>query len=177
MKKSLPSNAKISKEAKETVQECVPEFISFVTGKASYKCQREKRKTINGDDLPWAMKTTSRSTEAQGGVASMTRQEEDPSQQQQQHHNTSNTNLQHGSNNDQTNAVLNANNISMSTSKVDLFNGGFYFLEGQQQQQQVTQNYNLVSAGTYNLSRINESGDVNGNRDLATHHLHNGIGW
>ncbi|XP_008233563.2 PREDICTED: uncharacterized protein LOC103332591 [Prunus mume] len=69
MKKSLPSNAKISKEAKETVQECVPEFISFVTGKASYKCQREKRKTINGDDLPWAMKTTSRSTEAQGGAA------------------------------------------------------------------------------------------------------------
>ncbi|CAL9001281.1 unnamed protein product [Prunus brigantina] len=69
MKKSLPSNAKISKEAKETVQECVSEFISFVTGKASYKCQREKRKTINGDDLPWAMTTTSRSTEAQGGAA------------------------------------------------------------------------------------------------------------
>lgn len=33
------------------------EFISFVTGEASDKCQREKRKTINGDDLLWAMTT------------------------------------------------------------------------------------------------------------------------
>ncbi|KAL6544550.1 Nuclear transcription factor Y subunit B-3 [Orobanche minor] len=57
MKKSLPPNAKISKDAKETVQECVSEFISFVTGEASDKCQREKRKTINGDDLLWAMTT------------------------------------------------------------------------------------------------------------------------
>ncbi|CAN6574095.1 unnamed protein product [Malus baccata var. baccata] len=46
MKKALPANAKISKDAKETVQEC-----------ASDKCQREKRKTINGDDLLWAMTT------------------------------------------------------------------------------------------------------------------------
>jgi nuclear transcription Y subunit beta len=57
MKKALPANAKISKDAKETVQECVPEFISFITGEASDKCQREKRKTINGDDLLWAMTT------------------------------------------------------------------------------------------------------------------------
>ncbi|KAK9062271.1 hypothetical protein SSX86_019457 [Deinandra increscens subsp. villosa] len=57
MKKSLPANAKISKEAKETVQECVSEFISFITGEASDKCQREKRKTINGEDLLWAMTT------------------------------------------------------------------------------------------------------------------------
>ncbi|CAM0911111.1 unnamed protein product [Alopecurus aequalis] len=57
MKRALPANAKISKEAKETVQECVSEFISFVTGEASDKCQREKRKTINGDDLLWAMTT------------------------------------------------------------------------------------------------------------------------
>ncbi|KAG6493913.1 nuclear transcription factor Y subunit B-3-like [Zingiber officinale] len=57
MKKALPANAKVSKEAKETVQECVSEFISFVTGEASDKCQREKRKTVNGDDLLWAMAT------------------------------------------------------------------------------------------------------------------------
>ncbi|XP_057753700.1 nuclear transcription factor Y subunit B-3-like isoform X1 [Arachis stenosperma] len=57
MKKALPANAKISKEAKETVQECVSEFISFITGEASDKCQKEKRKTINGDDLLWAMTT------------------------------------------------------------------------------------------------------------------------
>jgi nuclear transcription Y subunit beta len=57
MKKALPANAKIAKDAKETVQECVSEFISFITSEASDKCQREKRKTINGDDLLWAMNT------------------------------------------------------------------------------------------------------------------------
>ncbi|KAJ4896950.1 Nuclear transcription factor Y subunit B-7 [Raphanus sativus] len=57
MKKVLPGNGKISKDAKETVQECVSEFISFVTGEASDKCQREKRKTINGDDIIWAITT------------------------------------------------------------------------------------------------------------------------
>ncbi|CAI7920832.1 unnamed protein product [Closterium sp. NIES-53] len=57
MKKALPQNAKIAKDAKETVQECVSEFISFITSEASDKCQREKRKTINGDDLLWAMST------------------------------------------------------------------------------------------------------------------------
>ncbi|KAL5136896.1 Nuclear transcription factor Y subunit B-8 [Glycine soja] len=57
MKKALPPNGKIAKDAKETVQECVSEFISFVTSEASDKCQREKRKTINGDDLLWAMTT------------------------------------------------------------------------------------------------------------------------
>ncbi|KAJ1387673.1 hypothetical protein SESBI_39740 [Sesbania bispinosa] len=57
MKKALPANGKIAKDAKETVQECVSEFISFVTSEASDKCQKEKRKTINGDDLLWAMAT------------------------------------------------------------------------------------------------------------------------
>lgn len=33
------------------------EFISFVTSEACDKCQQEKRKTINGDDLLWAMAT------------------------------------------------------------------------------------------------------------------------
>ena len=57
MKKVIPPNGKISKDAKETVQECVSEFISFVTGEASDKCQREKRKTINGDDVIWVITT------------------------------------------------------------------------------------------------------------------------
>ncbi|MCD7456620.1 Nuclear transcription factor Y subunit B-5 [Datura stramonium] len=55
MKQILPQNAKISKEAKETMQECVSEFIAFVTGEASEKCRKEKRKTVNGDDVCWAM--------------------------------------------------------------------------------------------------------------------------
>lgn len=31
MKRALPSNGKVAKDAKETVQECVSEFISFIT--------------------------------------------------------------------------------------------------------------------------------------------------
>ncbi|CAA3009188.1 nuclear transcription factor Y subunit B-10-like isoform X1 [Olea europaea subsp. europaea] len=57
MKKALPANGKTAKDAKETVQECVAEFISFITSEASDKCQKEERKTINGDDLLWAMAT------------------------------------------------------------------------------------------------------------------------
>nr|WLQ69705.1 NFY protein [Zingiber officinale] len=57
MKKGLPANAKVAKDAKETMQECVSEFISFVTSEASDRCQKEKRKTINGDDLLWSMAT------------------------------------------------------------------------------------------------------------------------
>lgn len=57
MKRSLPPNAKIAKDAKETVQECVSEFISFITSEASDKVLAEKRKTITGDDVLWAMST------------------------------------------------------------------------------------------------------------------------
>ncbi|PWA92834.1 nuclear transcription factor Y subunit B-4 [Artemisia annua] len=55
MKQILPPTAKISKEARETMQECASEFISFVTGEASEKCHKENRKTLNGDDICWAL--------------------------------------------------------------------------------------------------------------------------
>ncbi|KAK1392643.1 CCAAT-box binding factor HAP3 [Heracleum sosnowskyi] len=55
MKKGIPQNGKIAKDSKEFVQECVSEFVSFITSEASNKCKKEKRKTINGDDLLWAM--------------------------------------------------------------------------------------------------------------------------
>ncbi|KAF7504379.1 hypothetical protein GJ744_002436 [Endocarpon pusillum] len=55
MKTALPENAKIAKEAKECMQECVSEFISFITSEASEKCQQEKRKTVNGEDILFAM--------------------------------------------------------------------------------------------------------------------------
>ncbi|GIZ44009.1 hypothetical protein CKM354_000721800 [Cercospora kikuchii] len=55
MKYALPENAKIAKEAKECMQECVSEFISFITSEASEKCQQEKRKTVNGEDILFAM--------------------------------------------------------------------------------------------------------------------------
>lgn len=78
MKTALPDNAKIAKEAKECMQECVSEFISFITSEGTYrcgaiewrlsahvatltsetaseKCQQEKRKTVNGEDILFAM--------------------------------------------------------------------------------------------------------------------------
>lgn len=40
MKNALPDNAKIAKEAKECMQECVSEFISFITSEGTllYVC-------------------------------------------------------------------------------------------------------------------------------------------
>ena len=35
MKNALPENAKIAKEAKECMQECVSEFISFITSEGT----------------------------------------------------------------------------------------------------------------------------------------------
>nr|AMR93316.1 CCAAT-box binding factor HAP3-like protein [Isoetes sinensis]AMR93318.1 CCAAT-box binding factor HAP3-like protein [Isoetes sinensis] len=55
MRKVLPMHAKISDDGKETIQECVSEFISFVTSEANDRCQREQRKTITAEDLLWAM--------------------------------------------------------------------------------------------------------------------------
>ncbi|VVT46415.1 uncharacterized protein SAPINGB_P001202 [Magnusiomyces paraingens] len=55
MKNALPDNAKISKEAKECMQECVSEFVSFITSEASEKCCAERRKTVNGEDILFAM--------------------------------------------------------------------------------------------------------------------------
>jgi len=47
----------IAKDARECVQECVSEFISFITSEASDRCYLEKRKTINGEDILYAMST------------------------------------------------------------------------------------------------------------------------
>jgi nuclear transcription Y subunit beta len=71
MKQAVPGTAKVAKDAKECVQECVSEFISFVTSEYFYplhpslpfacacraceRCQQEKRKTINGEDIIYAM--------------------------------------------------------------------------------------------------------------------------
>ncbi|KAL6520456.1 hypothetical protein OROHE_017044 [Orobanche hederae] len=55
MRKILPPHAKISDDAKETIQECVSEYISFITSEANDRCQREQRKTITAEDVLWAM--------------------------------------------------------------------------------------------------------------------------
>lgn len=55
MRSALPANSKISKDAKESMQECVSEFISFITSQAAEKCLVEKRKTLNGEDILYAL--------------------------------------------------------------------------------------------------------------------------
>jgi len=57
MKKVVPNSGKVAKDGRECVQECVSEFISFITSEASDRCQAEKRKTINGEDILFAMST------------------------------------------------------------------------------------------------------------------------
>ncbi|KAM5584506.1 nuclear transcription factor Y subunit B-3 [Rosa sericea] len=55
MRRILPPHAKISDDAKEIVQECVSEYISFITGEANERCQREQRKTVTAEDVLWAI--------------------------------------------------------------------------------------------------------------------------
>lgn len=40
MKTALPENAKVAKEAKECMQECVSEFISFITSEGQFQSGR-----------------------------------------------------------------------------------------------------------------------------------------
>lgn len=137
MKTELPGNAKIAKDAKESIQECVSEFISFITSEASDKCLQEKRKTINGDDLLWAMSTLGfdkyidplklylskyrdsvkgEKPEKKPSAASMRKSDQGSSsstsnqQQQQQHHNMPMNSLLNMNNN--TNPHMNTMNMN-----------------------------------------------------------------
>ncbi|CAK9148871.1 unnamed protein product [Ilex paraguariensis] len=55
MRRLLPPHAKIADDAKETIQQCVSEYISFITAEANDRCRREQRKTITAEDVLWAM--------------------------------------------------------------------------------------------------------------------------
>lgn len=57
MKLSIPASSKIARDAKDCVQDSVCEFIAFLTSEAADRCLDEKRKTINGDDVLYAMRT------------------------------------------------------------------------------------------------------------------------
>lgn len=82
MKRALPESSKIAKETKggqivmigdlterltrllephrrrpECIQEATSEFISFITSEAADRATSEKRKTITGDDILYALKT------------------------------------------------------------------------------------------------------------------------
>ncbi|CAJ1937785.1 unnamed protein product [Sphenostylis stenocarpa] len=132
MKKVIPSNGKISKDAKETVQECVSEFISFVTGEASDKCQREKRKTINGDDVIWAITTLGfedyveplkiylqKYKEIEGEKLNIPKQLR--SEQRLQQHQQNNTN----NNNNNNNNNINNNNVNNQDETNQQFNAAY----------------------------------------------------
>ncbi|KAK7247486.1 hypothetical protein RIF29_42369 [Crotalaria pallida] len=163
MKKALPANAKISKEAKETVQECVSEFISFITGEASDKCQREKRKTINGDDLLWAMTTLGFENYVGPLKVYLNNFRETEGEKSGSASSVANNNKQE----------TGANNI------IDGFNnGGFYYstVEG------LTSNYresSMNNRGIIGQSSINngdQDANANGNRMMAGN-IRYGVEW
>ena len=57
MKTAIGKDAKVSEEAIQCIQECVGEFISFVTSDAAEKCRRDGRKIITGYDVLSAFET------------------------------------------------------------------------------------------------------------------------
>jgi histone H3/H4 len=58
MRQGLPPHAKVTEEAKQLIQECVSEFISFVTDEGNERCRGEHRKTVTAEDI---MRSTSAS--------------------------------------------------------------------------------------------------------------------
>lgn len=55
MRRVLPDHARISDDAREAIQECVSEFIGFITEEAKEKCQLESRRVLTANDLLAAM--------------------------------------------------------------------------------------------------------------------------
>lgn len=51
MKSVLPEGTKVSKDAKQLMQECCSELISFITSEATEIVSLNKRKTVMGDDV------------------------------------------------------------------------------------------------------------------------------
>ena len=55
MIQATPIHGKIAKGSRESIQECVSEFISFITSEAAENCQASKRKKITAEDILLAM--------------------------------------------------------------------------------------------------------------------------
>ncbi|EYU38226.1 hypothetical protein MIMGU_mgv1a023556mg [Erythranthe guttata] len=51
MRRVLPAHARITDDAKEAIQECVSEFISFITTEANRRCHRDYRNTVTPEDV------------------------------------------------------------------------------------------------------------------------------
>lgn len=56
MRGALDSRLKVSREAKFLMEECVTEFICFISSEAAEKCRQERRKTVNAADILEVMK-------------------------------------------------------------------------------------------------------------------------
>jgi nuclear transcription Y subunit beta len=55
MKRPIPKEAKVAKDAKDLMQRSASEFIAIVTCRAKEICEGEARKTVTGEDLIRAM--------------------------------------------------------------------------------------------------------------------------
>ncbi|KAL7094206.1 hypothetical protein ACP275_11G087200 [Erythranthe tilingii] len=55
MQRVLPPNAKIADNANEAIQECITEFISFITAEANARCHQDFRNTVTPEDVLAAM--------------------------------------------------------------------------------------------------------------------------
>ncbi|XP_054778123.1 transcriptional activator hap3-like [Prosopis cineraria] len=55
MKKVLPQKARITTEVKETIEQCLTEFVAFITSEAAEKCNNDNRFMLTGDDIVWAL--------------------------------------------------------------------------------------------------------------------------
>lgn len=55
MKSALPPQAKLSMDSKRCMQECVSEFIMFITSQALDQSNEVGRKTVTGEDVLLAM--------------------------------------------------------------------------------------------------------------------------
>lgn len=55
MKQSLPPTMKLSSDTKLLMQSCTQEFIALVTSEAQERADAQKRSTLNGDDVLYAL--------------------------------------------------------------------------------------------------------------------------
>lgn len=51
MRRMVPNHGEISPDAIISIQECVSEFIRFMTSEANTRCREEMRTTITGEDV------------------------------------------------------------------------------------------------------------------------------
>ncbi|CAN6201785.1 unnamed protein product [Urochloa humidicola] len=56
MRHGMPEKSRIATDAKESMTQCVAEFSALLTRAAAEECRRDRRTTVNGDDLILALR-------------------------------------------------------------------------------------------------------------------------